>query len=80
VDLDKIPGNVQTLSAGDLSRGFAESHHGSEYHAQQRQRPVEHCVDEWRRRLDEMRHLAIYRLVQEALTNRGPSEPARWAM
>jgi signal transduction histidine kinase len=46
---------------------------------------VEHCVDEWRRRLpqmsiglamtehleglDEMRRLAIYRLVQEALTN-----------
>ena len=46
---------------------------------------VENCVDEWRRRLpqtsielsvserldglDEMRHLAIYRLVQEALTN-----------
>lgn len=46
---------------------------------------LEHCVDEWRRRLprvsieltvtehldglDEMRRLAIYRLVQEALTN-----------
>lgn len=46
---------------------------------------IEHCVDEWRRRLpqisigltmtghleglDEMRRLAIYRLVQEALTN-----------
>jgi two-component system, NarL family, sensor histidine kinase UhpB len=46
---------------------------------------IEHCVDEWRRRLpqltieltvsenldglDEMRRLALYRLVQEALTN-----------